>query len=206
MAQEVSSLIKDLSSVPNIIGSLGLSIAAAQKAFNLDYLENLEKMLAMAKSLIGEIDETDEKAQQFIGMVNTMLLALAPSRYQFTETTLTVKLDLAQTMSKGQQAGLGINTGAVSVNAAMTSAFGYDARTAAEVRTVLHAISPDKAVFNALLSQAKDLSEDATVLPPAATVDENIVNKTNQIFKKLIGREPTKKVEFQPKPEPATED
>lgn len=191
MAQEVSSMIKDLSSVPNIIGSLGLSIAAAQKAFNLDYLENLEKMLAMARSLLGDLDETNENTQKFIGILQNMIMSLAPSRYQFTETTLKVKLDLAQTVSQGHQVGLGINTGAVAVNAAMTSAFGYDARTAAEVTTVIHAISPDKVVFNTLLDQAKALNATSVELPPATTVDQNIINKTNEIFEKMLGAAPT---------------
>ena len=52
MADTVSNLIKDLSTVPTIVGGLGLSIAAAQKAFNLDYLENIERLLAMTKKLM----------------------------------------------------------------------------------------------------------------------------------------------------------
>jgi hypothetical protein len=190
MAQEVSSLIKDLSSVPNIVGSLGLSIAAAQKAFNLDYLENLERLLATAKSLLGSDLPKDDESQAMVRLLTEMVLSLAPSRYQFTETTLNVKLDLAQTGSTAQQAGLGINTGAVAINAAMTSSFGYDARSAAEVTTVLHAISPDRAAFTALLAQAAKISDKALVLPKGATVDQNIVNKTNHIFTKLLDKAP----------------
>lgn len=193
--QDVSSMITDLSSVPNIVGSLGLSIAAAQKAFNLDYLENLEKMLIMAKTFLGDIPEGDDKAQQFVEVVKNMILALAPSRYQFTETTLTVKLDLAQTMSKGQQVGLGINTGAVAINAAMTSAYGYDAHSAAEVKTVIHAISPDRVTFNTLLAQAKDLHAKSLDLPDSATVDQNILEKTNDVYKLLMGRSAKKELE-----------
>jgi len=44
-----TTLIKDLTNVPSIISSLGLGVAAAQKAFNLDYLESLERLFALAK-------------------------------------------------------------------------------------------------------------------------------------------------------------
>ncbi|MEZ5040260.1 MAG: hypothetical protein R2828_10215 [Saprospiraceae bacterium] len=187
MNGEVSSLIKDLSSVSSIVGSLGLSIAAAQKAFNLDYLENLEKLLASAKSLLGQESlENDAKLQEFNALITNMIISLAPSRYQFTETTLTVKLDLAQTMSKGTHVGLGMNVGAVAVNAAMTSAFGYDYRAAAEVKTVLHAIPPDIVALKALLGQARAISKKALELPSAATVDANIIKTSSRIFEKVV--------------------
>lgn len=187
MNGEVSSLIKDLSSVSSIVGSLGLSIAAAQKAFNLDYLENLEKLLASAKSLLGQESlENDAKLQEFNALITNMIISLAPSRYQFTETTLTVKLDLAQTMSKGTHVGLGMNVGAVAVNAAMTSAFGYDYRAAAEVKTVLHAIPPDIVALKALLGQARAISNKALELPSAATVDANIIKTSSRIFEKVV--------------------
>lgn len=202
--KEVSKLIEDLSSVPSIIGSLGLSIAAAQKAFNLDYLQNLEKLLAMAKSLLGgelpkdakpeEKKAFEDNMEKFGGVITEMIMSLAPSRYQFTETTITVKLDLAQTMSRGVNLGLGINTGAVAVNAAMTSAFGYDYRAAAEVKTVLHAISPDQSAFRALLKEAKAISEKALALPAAAEVDQSIIDTTSNIFEKVIDHPPVKKI------------
>lgn len=195
--KEVSRLIDDLSSVPSIVGSLGLSIAAAQKAFNLDYLQNLERLLATAKSLLGDENESDantEKLEKFGGVITEMIMSLAPSRYQFTETSLSVKLDLAQTMSRGVNLGLGINTGAVAVNAAMTSAFGYDYRAAAEVKTVLHAISPDQSAFRALLKEAKSISEKALTLPSVAEVDQGIIDTTSNIFGKVVDNPPTKKV------------
>lgn len=193
MAKDVSLLIDDLSNVPGIVGSLGLSIASAQKAFNLDYLENLEKLLAIAKSLFGQETTTnDEKIKEFSALLEKMVISLAPSRYQFTETTLSVKLDLAQTMSKATQAGLGVSVGAVAVNAAMTSAFGYDYRAAAEVKTVLHAISPDPATFKALLNQAKAINKTALTLPAAAEVDKSIIDTSSRIFEKVVGAKPTK--------------
>lgn len=187
MAGQANILIKDLSNVPSIIGALGLSISAAQKAFNLEYLENLEKMITMAKRLLGQEGlENNQKFQEFNALISNMVLTLAPTRYQFTETTLSVRLDLAQTMSKGEQVGLGVNMGAVAVNAAMTSAFGFDYRAAAEVKTVLQAVPPDVAAFKALLGRAAMISNDAIALPSPATVDQNIIDTTERIFNKLV--------------------
>ncbi|MCO6493465.1 MAG: hypothetical protein J5I98_33905 [Phaeodactylibacter sp.] len=187
MAGQANILIKDLSNVPSILGALGLSISAAQKAFNLEYLENLDKMITMAKRLLGQEGlENNQKFQEFNALISNMVLTLAPTKYQFTETTLSVRLDLAQTMSKGEQVGFGMNMGAVAVNAAMTSAFGFDYRAAAEVRTVIQAVPPDIAAFKALLGRAAMISKDALALPSAATVDQNIIDTTERIFSKLV--------------------
>ena len=103
-----SDLIKDLSNVPNIVGGLGLSIAAAQKAFDVDYLDSIERILALIKIMLGgkkadpqgnPIDLDDKEKESLAAtaqVIQELLTKLAPSRYQFTETTLAVKLDLAQ--------------------------------------------------------------------------------------------------------------
>src|SRR5437667_7403924 len=111
-----SKLINDLSHVPHIVGALGLSIAAAQKAFNSDYLDGVERILAMTFMMLGgkkagapgsppgagaasPVDlSADELAalKEFADLFKQLLTVAAPSRYQFTETTLHVKLDLAQ--------------------------------------------------------------------------------------------------------------
>lgn len=186
MASEVSSLVKDLSTVPAIIGSLGLSIAAAQKAFNLDYIENLEALLKIAKNILGDPNvEDDVKFTQFKSLLTDMVRSLAPARYQFTETTLKVKLDLAQTMSTSTQLGFGMNTGAVAFNLAMASTSGYDAHSAAEVTTVLHAILPDKTAFDELLKRADLIDNSALTLPSNSTVDEKLVKASSSVFEKL---------------------
>ena len=46
---KTSELIQDLNSVPSIVGALGLSIAAAQKAFNLDYLSRSSASSQLSK-------------------------------------------------------------------------------------------------------------------------------------------------------------
>mgnify|MGYP001477083893 CR=1 FL=1 len=103
-----SKLIKDLSHVPNIIAGLGLGIAEAQAHFDLEYVRSLERIAVMSQSLLKSVPAGTTAADQernlaLAGFVKEMLLALAPAHYQFTETTLTVKLDLAQTLDVAAQ-------------------------------------------------------------------------------------------------------
>jgi hypothetical protein len=191
MAEEASMLIKDLSNVPNIVGGLGLSIAAAQKAFNLDYIENIEKLVGLAKGMLGSTEGPTAKQQdKFREFLTEMILSLAPSRYQFTETTITVKMDLAQTMSRSEQGSLGIDMGAIAINGAMASAFGYDYRAAAEVKAVLHASTPGANTFRKLLERATEIGANAVNLPSAATVDKSIISATGRVYKQLTAQEP----------------
>ncbi len=196
MSGKANELLKDLSSVPSIIGALGLSIANAQKAFNLDYLENVEKLIAQAKSLMGSTDPSDENFEKFQSVIESLIVALAPSRYQFTETTLTVRMDLAQTFSRSEEIGLGADVGAMAITAAMSSAFGYDYRAAAEVRTVLHAVPADLTVVKSLLSQAAKLNKKALELPAYSKVDSEIYAASGRIFEHLVNKpaDPIKKV------------
>jgi hypothetical protein len=194
VSSKASILVKDLSSVPSIVGGLGLSIAAAQKAFNLDYIESVERLLAQAKLLLGGAETSEEGFKRFESLLQNLVLSLAPSRYQFTETTLAVRLDLAQTFSKSQEMGLGANVGAVAITAAMSSAFGYDYRASAEVRTVLHAIPADPSQFKALLDQAKNLGDKSLELPVRSEVDDEIYAASSRIFEKMVGKAPGKKV------------
>ncbi len=194
-----SKLINDLTYVPNIIGGLGLSIAAAQKAFNADYLENVEKIIVLAKAIVGgkkgdadgkpvEMTE-DEKSRfmEFQAFFKEILMTLAPPRYQYTETTLSVRLDLAQTMDVSATAGLGLGYGGISINAAFTVGYGYDYRAAAECKTVIHAIPPDQRTFQRLLDRATVVNDRELTLPNPAKVEENYIQTTERIFEKLLG-------------------
>lgn len=172
-----SKLITDLANVPSIIGGLGLSVSEAQKAFNVDYVESLERILGLIKATLApESDEAKEKVEAQKDVIQSLLKELAPSRYQFTETTLAVKLDLAQTLDTTGQFGAGGAVGAVAVNAALTVGFGYDYRAAAEVRTVLHAVPSDQEVMNKLLDRAEQIGAQALELPPGADVDTQLVD------------------------------
>jgi hypothetical protein len=203
---DASKLINDLSHVPNIIGGLGLSIAAAQKALNLDFLESMERILAMTRLMLGGIkapaaaggapqavsDTEQAKIDQMQAVLRAMITSAAPARYQFTETTLSVKLDLAQSMDVAGSASLGLGFGAVAVSAALSIGYSYDYRAAAECRTVLHAIPADAngTVFNALLDRAKEIGNSALTLPERSTVDQAILDKQASLSEKLTGIAP----------------
>lgn len=200
MTTQANRLIEDLTKVPHIVGGLGLSIAAAQKAFNLDYLNNIEKLLFMTKALLGRNNtdgsdiadgsSEDEKIAQFEGLFKHLLSSLAPPRYQYTETTFTVRIDLAQTMDMSADIGLGVGFQGISVNAAFAVGYGYDYRAAAECRTVIHAIPADKTVFEPLMNRAKEINNKVLDLPDRAEVDQKIVEQAYRIFEKLIGFKP----------------
>ena len=197
--KHASSLIKDLSNVPNIIGALGLSIANAQKAFDANYLDSIARILALIKIMLGgqkadaqgnPVNLTDDERAKLEAMsqvIQDMLTKLAPSRYQFTETTLQVRLDLAQSLQIGGTVGLGFGVGAISLSAAFTIGYSFDYRAAAECRTVIHAYPADQAVFTALLGRADKLSASALELPPRSEVDQALFDKSSALLDKLTG-------------------
>ncbi len=197
--QKASDLIKDLRNVPNIIGGLGLSIANAQKAFDVEYLDSIARILALIKIMLGgqKDDGTGkpvalsqpetESLAAMAQVIQELLTKLAPSRYQFTETTLNVRLDLAQSLQIGGTVGLGFGVGAISLSAAFTIGYSYDYRAAAECRTVIHAYPADQAVFTALLGRADKLAATALELPPRSQVDKALFDKSSALLDKLTG-------------------
>lgn len=179
MADKASVLVHDLNNIPNIISSMGLGIAAAQRAFNLDYLESLERLLAIAKEISKE-DNAD-----LAPIFDHIVKAMAPSRYQFSETTVSVRMDLAQSMQTGTSATLGASVGAVAVNAAYTQGFAYDYRAAAEVKTVINAVHFDPNVLQTLLDNAKNLGNKVLELPEdMAKVDKAFMEKSKELVEK----------------------
>lgn len=202
-----SQLINDLSHVPHIVGALGLSIAAAQKAFNADYLDSIQRILGMTFMMLGGkktdttggtpkvVDLSAEemaRVKEFADLFKQLLVVAAPARYQYTETTLNVKLDLAQSMDLAGSVGLGLGLGGVAVNASLTLGFSYDYRAAAEVRTVINAIPADLSTMATLFSRADKLNDKVLTLPDRSPVDQNIIDKNAEIFNKLIGAAPAK--------------
>lgn len=184
-----SRLINDLKSVPNIVGQLGLDIAAAQKALNHDYVSSVERLAAVIRSFLADPKVAVDERADFI---RALLVQLVPARYQFTETTLTVRLDLAQSIRGAAEVGLGFGTGAVAFNAALAIAYAQDYRAAAECRTVLHAHVLDANVTKGLLDRAKELSEKALDPKEVPQVDKDVMNKASDVFEKLFGARPAK--------------
>lgn len=184
-----SKIIEDLTHIPNIIGGLGLGIAEAQRHFDLNYLEGIERMLVMAKSFLGDQKNPDDqkKLDQFQTIIKEFLMAFAPTRYQFTETTLTVKLDLAQHLDVAASGGVSAGIGAVAVNASLAIGFGQDYRGAAEVRTVLQAVPPDPATLRTMLDRANQLSQKELTLPERSALDKKVEERAGSIFEKMVG-------------------
>jgi hypothetical protein len=205
-----SQLIEDLSHVPTIIGALGLSIADAQKALDANYLDGLERLLGLAKMMLDPAKATPgavlspaeaQAVKDNFSIIHDMLMAFAPSRYQFTETTLDVKLDLAQSINAGASIGLGLALGAVSLNAAFTVGYAFDYRAAAECRTVINAIPASQTVFSSLLDRAASLSKDALTLPDQLDKGvQQIIDQNARILEKVTGVTDVKKVTGTPPP------
>jgi hypothetical protein len=111
--------------------------------------KDLEKALATASEAL-------EKAEAEAGAFLTLFKAIAPSRYQFTETIVEVRADLQMGSMKQFDVGgtFGLNAGvfAVAVNASYTKRSAYDFRASALIRSTLHAVSADPDVMAALLA------------------------------------------------------
>lgn len=185
-SSKTSQLISDLDSVPSIIGNLGLSIAAAQKVFNLEYLESLERLIPLIQSILGK-ENLDENNKEFL---ESMLTQLAPAAYQYTETSLSVRLDLAQSERKSSSGNLGVGTGAITLSAGMAVSYGLDYRAAAEVRTVIHARNLDPSAMQSLLKRSKALSSKDLELPKdTPRIDSEIHQSATRLAEQVSGAE-----------------
>ncbi|MBC8010226.1 MAG: hypothetical protein H7067_09025 [Burkholderiales bacterium] len=199
-----SKIIEDLHNVANIVGGLGISIAEAQRKLNLDYLEAVERLSVIAIALQKKQPAT--RAGAAAGTVENLpaadaafvcdfLSKFAPTRYQYTETTLKVRLDLAQTLSVAGSAGLGVNVGAVAVNASFAASYGSQYQAAAEVSTVLHAVKADvdAAFLSGLGTRAAAVNDAKLTLPARAyEIDRATIETSGRIINKLLGIETPK--------------
>ncbi len=160
-----SELLQDLRQIPNIIGALGLAVAESQKHFDEEYLRGIERLVALARTH----DTGDE-------VIRFLLQAAAPSRYQFTETSLAVKLDLAQSKDSALQGGLGFGFAGAVVSGAYASSSSQDFRAGAEIRVTLHAVLPgdNQAAFQALLERVRQSSSKTVELPVLRPADERV--------------------------------
>ena len=159
--------------LPAIIGNLGISVANAQKALNSDYIRNIEVLMEMIEKILGsQPDTADDK----VTLVKELLKQLAPSRYQFTETTLEFYADLAERKSKHLQAAVGGGFAGITLSAGYAKAFGYDYRAAARVRAILHALPANDDTMQALITQAGQFKMDGSKLPAKYQVEAEIFN------------------------------
>lgn len=154
----VGKFYNDLQTVPKLVSDLALSIAEAQRRMDQDYLENLAQFV----TIIAEVGALSSPP----GSIDTdrflsLFRAMAPSRYQFTETVLEVRADLQmgrQEDIKGE-VNLGIKAAvfALAINASYARRTAYDAHASALIRTTLNAVPADPAMVDKLLPRAGEI-------------------------------------------------
>lgn len=190
-----------LSSVATIIGELGANIAQAQKQLDANYVQNLTLVLGQLADASGKkaaveaakaalakasTDAAKAEAQAALTAAEALTLpagtldlikAIGPSRYQFTETTLKVRLDLSRSLDVVGSLGVGAGFGAITVNAALTVGYAYDYQAAAECTTVLHAVPTNEAVLKTLLDRAKEVDGQKLTLPARSAADDKLVEQ-----------------------------
>jgi hypothetical protein len=153
MADDANKLFENLQTLPGLIGELGLSIAVAQQRLDENYLENLVAFANLALPIIQKSDT------QHVAQFLELFKSVAPSRYQFTETTVEVRADLQ--MASAQEIGISgsVKLSAVAINASYTKRTAYDYQAAAHIRTVLHAIPASDVVLDKLLAASNTAIE-----------------------------------------------
>ncbi len=177
--------------LPGIIGNLGISVANAQKALNSDYIRNVQIVIDMIAKMLE--NQNDPQADT-VAVVKELLKQLAPSRYQFTQTTLEFHADLAERKQKDMQAALGGGFSSVTISAGYAKSFGYDYRAAARVTAVLDALPANDATFQALVDKAKDIKLKAEDLPEKYQIEKEIFNGLATITNALTELAPDKEV------------
>jgi hypothetical protein len=177
--------------LPGIIGNLGISVANAQKALNSDYIRNVQIVIEMIGKML---ENQDDPQADTVTVVKELLKQMAPSRYQFTQTTLEFYADLAERKQKDMQAALGGGFSSVTISAGYAKSFGYDYRAAARVTAVLHALPANDATFQALIDQAKDIKLKADDMPTKYQIEKEIFNGLATITNALTKLTPDKEV------------
>lgn len=154
----LSQTVSDLRALPNIVAEFGLAIAKAQKQLNIDYLDSLKVLAGIAKDVLGA---PGSDAKEFL---EHLVKTAAPARYQFTETTLTVRLDLAESKDSALTLGGSVGFAGLVVNGSFASGKSTEYRAGAELRCLIHAVLPqeNEPAFATLLAQAKDLKIDTS--------------------------------------------
>jgi hypothetical protein len=152
--QKLDKLYGGLQTLPKLIGDLAMSVARAQTALDQNYIESLAAFAKIVKQATG--DGTNG-AGDFVNIFK----AVAPSRYQFTETVIEVRADL-QVASVSQTelaAEVGIKKSeifAATVNFSYLKRTASDYQAAAVIRTVLNAIPAEPGLLETLLTRGGD--------------------------------------------------
>jgi hypothetical protein len=94
--QQASRLVNDLSYLPAILGRMGLSVAEAQDELNHGYVQAVADLVKLLAAFVPKSDIPAQLDPQ----IATLLLQLALSRYQFSETTFDFSADLAESQCR----------------------------------------------------------------------------------------------------------
>ena len=147
---QIDQFYNTLQTLPRLISDLAMSIAQAQSRLDQNYVTELAAFTSIILPILNKDSTT--KAADYLSLFR----AIAPSRYQFTETVVEVRADLQMTTAtEGTVAGsVGINTPvfAVAVNASYTKRSAYDYQAAALIRTQLNAIPSNPDILDKLLT------------------------------------------------------
>lgn len=163
MPTQASRLVNDISYLPAILGRMGLSIAEAQDELNQGYVQAVAELVKLLggipKPEAPKPGDTTPPQPPIDPQIATLLLQLAPSRYQFSETTFDFSADLAESFSAAASGALRLGTKAVALNAAMSVGFGYDYRAAARITCKLHALPAGKDITSELLTRLATIDQ-----------------------------------------------
>lgn len=147
---KVDKFYSQFQTLPGLIGDLALNIAAAQRRLDQNYLESLAEFAKVVNTVV--TDKGD--AKQFLELFK----AIAPSRYQFTETAIEVRADIQVASASETKVGVdvGIKTPVftAAVNFSYLKRSASDHQAAALLRTVLNAIPADPGLLDKLLERA----------------------------------------------------
>ena len=177
-----SRLIEDLGNLPEIIAALGLGIAEAQKQLNKDFVDNIGRLLQMIGETLGTAGTAPDPGT--VEAMSKLLVALAPSRYQFTETTIQFYADVAERMQRQTEVAFSFGK-AVMLNAGFSKAFGYDYRAAAKITSVLQAREVGAEMSKELLARAATINDTPLKLPDASTLDKALFEAVSGVYKSL---------------------
>jgi len=153
-------------------------------------VKETKQAVALAEKRVKTAESAGQPGAGYVAALESMIRSLAPSRYQYTETTLDFSADLAETKDNAFDVGLGVGLQAVTINAAFSQAYGYDYRAAARITTKMHAISADAAMTSTLLDRAAVIDAKALTLPTAKKIDDRIFKRVGEIYESLTGKKP----------------
>ena len=190
MPTQASRLVNDISYLPAILGRMGLSIAEAQDELNQGYVQAVAELVKLLggipKPEATKPGETTPPPPSIDPQIATLLLQLAPSRYQFSETTFDFSADLAESFSAAASGALRLGTKAVALNAAMSVGFGYDYRAAARITCKLHALPAGKDITSELLTRLATIDKEPLKdLPDASPARKDTTTLLDNLAKSL---------------------